>query len=375
MNRSYWESIGYLKNPDYLIVGAGLVGMYTAYFIKKNNPDADVLVVERGPFSEGASTKNAGFACFGSVSELLDDVDHYEKERVVETVKMRYDGLALSRKIFSDEAIGFDPCGGIEVFNGQLGVLFEKCSSRLDEANDIVCQATGIRDVFSIRMGNPSGCKGFTHYIYNKEEGSLNTALFNRALYELCLKHKVRFLFGINVNKVNATNKVVECGDYDVISADRIIVTTNGFVNDILHVDGVRAVRNQVLVTEKIPGLDLKGCYHMDCGYYYFRNVDQRLLIGGGRHVLGQPEETSEMATTVEARDLLTEFISRHIDIDFIPKIEYQWSGILGVGTDKKPIIKEVFPGIFIGVRMGGMGVAISSLVGLQLSELVLKNN
>ncbi|HRG43667.1 MAG TPA: FAD-dependent oxidoreductase, partial [Saprospiraceae bacterium] len=74
MGRSYWEDIGYLRSPDCLIVGAGLVGMCTALNLKELNPSLDVLVVERGPFSQGASTKNAGFACFGSASELLEDV-------------------------------------------------------------------------------------------------------------------------------------------------------------------------------------------------------------------------------------------------------------------------------------------------------------
>jgi hypothetical protein len=50
--------------------------------------------------------------------------------------------------------------------------------------------------------------------------------------------------------------------------------------------------------------------------------------------------------------------------------MDYHWSGILGIGGNKKPIIAEVSEGVFVGVRMGGMGVAICSLVGKQLAEL-----
>ncbi|MFZ1846108.1 MAG: FAD-dependent oxidoreductase, partial [Saprospiraceae bacterium] len=73
LSRSYWEDQLYFGKPDYIVVGGGLVGMYTAYYLRKTYPDADILILERGPFGEGASTKNAGFACFGSVSELMDD--------------------------------------------------------------------------------------------------------------------------------------------------------------------------------------------------------------------------------------------------------------------------------------------------------------
>lgn len=372
MSRSYWEDIGYLKSPDYLVVGAGLVGMYTAYSIKELNPLADVLVIERGAFSQGASTKNAGFACFGSASELLEDVRIYGEEKVIETVRMRFDGLKLSRQLFSDEVIEFDPCGGMDVFSKENAGIFEDCADHLGEINDIVYQATGIESVFSINQGNPPGCQGFDNYIRNRAEGSLNTALLNQKLYELCISKKVRFLFGVHVLKINTEQKYAECENIGKIYAQNILLTVNGFIPQLMPIKDVTAVRNQVIVTEKIEGLSLKGCYHMDRGYVYFRQVDQRILIGGGRNILGISEVTDQLDTTPEAIRLLKNIIAKHIALDKVPEIEYHWSGILGIGSDKKPIIQEAIPGVFVGVRMGGMGVAISSIVGKQLAELTL---
>jgi gamma-glutamylputrescine oxidase len=51
-------------------------------------------------------------------------------------------------------------------------------------------------------------------------------------------------------------------------------------------------------------------------------------------------------------------------------EIETRWSGIMGVGVQKKPIIKELMPNVYCGVRLGGMGVAIGSSLGKQLAEL-----
>ena len=39
---------------------------------------------------QGASTKNAGFACFGSLSEILDDLQSHSKEEVLQLVKKTY---------------------------------------------------------------------------------------------------------------------------------------------------------------------------------------------------------------------------------------------------------------------------------------------
>jgi len=43
----------------------------------------------------------------------------------------------------------------------------------------------------------------------------------------------------------------------------------------------------------------------------------------------------------------------------------------MGVGTEKKPIIKHYSPNVVCAVRMGGMGVAIGSLVGKEAAKLI----
>jgi hypothetical protein len=43
----------------------------------------------------------------------------------------------------------------------------------------------------------------------------------------------------------------------------------------------------------------------------------------------------------------------------------------MGVGSQKKPLVFQESDHVFAGVRMGGMGIAIGSSVGKQLSELI----
>jgi len=74
MNLSYWELQTYFKNIDLTIIGSGIVGLTAAIESKKKFPSLKVIVLERGILPSGASTKNAGFSCFGSVSELLSDL-------------------------------------------------------------------------------------------------------------------------------------------------------------------------------------------------------------------------------------------------------------------------------------------------------------
>ena len=160
---------------------------------------------------------------------------------------------------------------------------------------------------------------------------------------------------------------------YGSVEAGNVFITVNGFANELTQGLDIKPVRNQVLVTDIIEGLRLKGCYHMDKGYFYFRNVGKRILIGGGRHKLGNAEETNVLNQTHDAATMLKEILNDHLEGGIDAEIKYHWSGILGVGGDKKPIIKEMEKGIYTGVRMGGMGVAICSVVGKQLAELTQK--
>ena len=56
-------------------------------------------------------------------------------------------------------------------------------------------------------------------------------------------------------------------------------------------------------------------------------------------------------------------------------EIDHQWAGIMGVGSSKKPIVKKCTHSVFCGVRLGGMGVAIGSLVGKELAQLIIDDN
>ena len=84
MNLSYWEIKNWLTNIDYTIVGSGIVGLNCALQLKQRFPDAKILILEKGMLPQGASTKNAGFACFGSLSEIIDDLNHHSEIEVLD---------------------------------------------------------------------------------------------------------------------------------------------------------------------------------------------------------------------------------------------------------------------------------------------------
>jgi gamma-glutamylputrescine oxidase len=138
-----------------------------------------------------------------------------------------------------------------------------------------------------------------------------------------------------------------------------------------LLAEEVQPARAQVLITKPIKNLEIIGTFHVDKGYYYFRNIDNRILFGGGRNLDFKTEETMEFGQTALVQNELENILRTTILPNTSFEIEHRWSGIMGVGNQKKAIVKQVSNQVFCGVRLGGMGVAIGSLVGKELAELL----
>ena len=104
---SFWEQESFLQY-HYIVVGSGIVGLSTALGLRARAPRARVLVLERGVLPTGASTRNAGFACIGSLTEILADLETMPAAEVVSLVAFRREGLRLLRARLGDAAIGYE---------------------------------------------------------------------------------------------------------------------------------------------------------------------------------------------------------------------------------------------------------------------------
>ncbi len=369
-NISYWEFESYFKNMQDVVLGGGIVGLSTAYFLSKKYPQRRIVVVERDPLSAGASTKNAGFACYGSPSEILSDLEKMTKEEVIELVRLRYEGLLSLRNLLGDDNIGYIPCGGMELFRSQDSLNYDKCADSLNDLNLIVREAIGYGPYSIQSRSSFEHFEGFIGAIFNRGEGSIHTGKMIRSLKDLCIRNGVEFMNGLNVTLLDCAGvkpKLV-CDDFS-FSPERLFVCVNGFARKLMPELEVTAVRNQVVVTNILKNSIPECTYHLDEGYVYFRPINGRVLIGGFRNIDFENETTDKFGLSDKIQDKLESFIRDYITKENF-SIDFRWSGILGVGSKKSPIIKQYSENVFVGVRMGGMGVAIGNLIGKKLADL-----
>lgn len=376
---SYWEADTFFRPTDLLIIGAGIVGLNAAITVKRARPSWKVKVVERASIPAGASTRNAGFACFGSPSEILDDLKDSPEQEVFATVERRYEGLLALQKELGKETIQYEACGGSEVFGANEKDLYEYCLDHLEYLNRRTQSITGLAQTYSadperLQLQGPAG---FSYLIQNGAEGAIHPGKMMEALLRKAQALGVEFLFGTEVEALEtaAQQVAVRFADVGYIQVERVLVTNNGFSKQLLPELPVEQVRNQVWVTEPIPRLAMQGCFHYDRGYFYFRNIGKRILLGGGRHLDQEREKTDAFGRTPQIQNALRHLLEQQILPKEwpSPKIDYKWSGILGVGSQKSPIIRRLEDRLGVAVRLGGMGVAIGTLVGQEAGNLMVQ--
>ncbi len=379
---SFWEREILQRPADLIIIGAGIVGLHTALFYKRTHPGKSVLVLERSNLPYGASTRNAGFACFGSPSELLAELNEVRETELWDVVERRWRGLLRLRQEHGDQAISFENNGGFELFDSTISSRYQKSIASLDHFNDALHKITGIQNVYCLADEQLSrfGFGGVEHLIYNKLEGQINSGALMQVLLQKCVQEGVVIHTGVNVDFLESIGGMVHLqtsgwhgNDALLMKAERVAVCTNAFASKLVGEMDIIPARAQVLITNPIAKLDWKGTFHYDEGYYYFRNVGNRILFGGARNKAFEEEHSDEIIITDNIQNILDEFMSRVIRPQMDYSIDMRWSGIMAMGKENLlPKIDNLGNGVFIAARCNGMGVAMGIQSATDLNDLLI---
>ncbi len=361
MNPSIWELETFYRKRDVIIIGAGFTGLWSAISIKEKFPEKTVLVVERSSVPIGASTRNAGFACFGSFTEIIADAEEMGWEKTLDLVKMRFDGLKKIQEYFKPEEIDFELCGGFEILND------DKPLQNIDEVNDKLKSITNLDKTYFLNQEKIAefGLGNSQYLIENPMEGCLHSGKLLQKLLEKSQNLEIEFLFGTEVLKITEDENSVKIQTKSFeIESEKLVIATNAFTKNLLpNIDLVPA-RGQILLTDPVENLKLKGTFHFDEGFYYFRNLGNRVLLGGARNQDFRNEETDVLETTEFIQNHLENFLKTVILPNQEFKISNGWSGIMAMGNEKSPIVEKISERQIAAVRLSGMGVALAPKIG-----------
>ncbi len=372
---SYWEQQSLLQY-DSIIIGSGIVGLHTAIELKEKHPGSRVLLLDRSLLPYGASTRNAGFACMGSLTELLDDLEHMTEDQMVQLFTWRQSGLALLRQRLGDEHISYRQNGSYELLDSKsLDAL-----AAMDRINGLLAPVTGTP---AFRLANEKikdfgfGRNQVKAVLEHTAEGELHTGKMMRRLMDLAIQCGVEIKTGATATRFEEEDHqvIVDLSDPSrkeniPLSCRQLFICTNAFTKQLLpHID-LNPGRGQVLLTEPVADLNWKGIFHFDKGYYYFRELEGRVLFGGGRQLDIPGETTTELELRDEIQADLEDKL-RHFILPGKPvTIAQRWAGIMAFGPHKQPLIQAYGTRVFGAFRLGGMGVALGAWAAKELVRL-----
>ena len=380
---SIWESGHFHRSPHLVVIGAGITGLFAALFHKRRHPTHHVLVLERGVFPSGATVRNAGFACFGSPSELLADRDKEGEDAMLLRVEERWKGLLELRAELGDENIGFDPSGGHELVPVN-SALYTRVAEGFDPLNKLLTPVFGTPPFhWDLNASERLGIAPGHHVVRTALEGALDSGALAMALLRKVQEAGVLFRGAAEVRMLEEQGDGVRITlvSGEAILAGQALLATNGYTPGLLPDTDLKPARGQVLVTEPIPGLRLRGTFHLEEGFHYFRDLvlpgdapgtPRRVLLGGGRNLDMLGETTAENGLTPIIQDRLEQLLKEIILPDTTFRIAQRWSGIMGFREQgKSPLVERRGERLVIAAGLSGMGVAIGIRVARRGAELL----
>ena len=375
---SFWEKDSYYADTDIVIVGAGLMGLWSAFELKKAAPSLSITILEKNATPLGASTRNAGFACFGSLTELISDESAMGTAAMLSIVESRFKGIQKIRANFSDETIQYDACGGFEAIQNDHFTA-PNLDAHIHYLNELLATITGNQQTFcnATKQMNRYGVKAFDHLVYNSFEAGIHSGKLVNELTNKVLALGVRIINGVEVKGWINTAESVEITTQfgPSMKTKQLIVCVNGFTQTLLPELNILPARGQILLTKPIEGLALKGTFHFDEGFYYWRNIGNRILIGGARNMDIAGEQTTNLAGSDKIRNHLAQFLATYIDTLYPIEIEQYWSGIMGFTPTKEPLCTWAEPNVLAVIACNGMGVALTPIVAEKVATMVLAND
>jgi glycine oxidase len=347
-----------IAHPDVLILGGGVIGLSTAWFLAE--AEVRVAVVDKGDFGREASWAGAGILPPARLEHAQDGVDRLRAH----SWQMF---PSLSRKLREETGIdnGFLVCGGFEVITGP------------DEEHSDEWRGKGI--AFEELIGDelhrryPDLAPAIQRAYYLPDMAQLRNPRHLKALQVACAARGVSLRPGCPVQRLVRSGSRIDAVDTDQgrLTAERYLIAAGAWSEALLESlgwrPGIRPVRGQIALlntgTAGVRPLLVHG---------------KRYLVprGDGRMLVGSTEEDAGFAshTTSSAIAELLQFATSLVPSLAEATVERCWAGLRPGSPDGRPFLGAVpgFDNLFVAAGHFRTGIQLSPGTALVMKQLLL---
>lgn len=373
---SLWLSRGHTpESVETVVVGAGIVGLSTAYWLTRSGHRP--LVLDADGVATHASGRNAGFLMTGTAQPY--------------TSLVRAVGEEASRRLWELSSENRELLRGELLDSGRVDCEFTPEGSWIAALADHPEQETELRESGerlaalglelqwreAAEVHRASGSVRLGGALFQPRDGGLDPARLSRGIARLVAEAGGQVRTGVRVRSLEPQDGrvrlVTDCGH---ILAERVVLCLNAYAPSLLpHLVGeVWPVRGQMFATA--PGIrDLSGVWYVNDGYEYLRQLpDGTLVLGGCRWVARESEVGFEETPTAKIQGALEAFLREAFPRFVDRSIRHRWAGIMAFTSDGFPRTGEVpgVPGAVYAAGFNGHGMSLGFATGRWLAGRAL---
>ena len=375
MSTSFWldrSSTTPKRTYDAIIVGAGISGLSTAYWLNKEDPTLKVCIVEKSRLAFGASGRNAGFITCGSVEHFNRMINKHGLEQATEIWRFAQENLRLLKsEIIQDQAaeLQFEHSGAYSL------AAQDNEFTELQNVAEVMNKLDIRTEIFSKEeVKAKAGAVNFVGGIKYLDDGSVNPVKLVERMHS---KVKADLLEQTEAYAIEegADGMRVLKTDRGDIEAPMILLNLNAFSAS-LHPwfkDKIYPTRGQCLMMEAVPRFMDAPCY---ANFYldYFRQLPSgELLIGGFRQIEKETEVGYSDHITETIQDALHQFVLTHLPQFKSARVTHRWSGVMGFARDGEPMVGSIpdDPQIFFAGGYTAHGIGLAFHTAKRLVDVV----
>ena len=351
---------------DVCIIGAGYTGLSAALHLAQAG--VDVAVVEAHRVGFGASGRNGGQVGTGFnngqdwLENRLGDAKARALWDLAEDAKTTLRDLIRDHRIDADWRSGVAHCCRFDTevaeAHAEAGMLAQRYGYEQIEPRD------------RTRMATLVGTDVYAGGTLDHGAGHIHPLRLALGLAKAAAAAGARIYENTPVISITPGAPNIVAGDHGRMTADHIILATNGYVGglDAQVSARVMPINNYIVATEPL-GEDApltKDIAANDTRFvvnYWRQTPDKRLLFGGGEsYGYRFPRDIA-----AKVRPALAQVYPRLADV----RIDHAWGGTLAITSHRLPHFARPAPSVYSAAGYSGHGVALAVMAGRVLAEVI----
>jgi hypothetical protein len=356
-----------------VIIGAGLAGLSTAYWLHKLDPTLSIAIVDKGTVGYGASGRNAGFITCGSTEHFSRMASAYGESKAEEIWKFTEYNHRLIVETFGLERLQSE-CEYRNLGSWTLAATEHEIQVIGETVKHLQGKGVNVQWYDKKIVDNWLHCEGFHGGAKYADDGEIHPVKYLNLLQQEsgATLYTNQEVFGF---ESDGDAVLVKTNQLD-LRAEAVVLCTNAWSGQLSSwfQDKIAPTRGQIIVTEPVaPFLEPAYCsFVLD----YFRQlVDGRVLIGGFRNADIEREVgfSDEINPTIDEK--LEGFLHDHFPRLRNARIDYRWSGVMGFSADGYPMVGALNedPRIFYNVGFTAHGLGFTFATGELTAKLILE--